>query len=123
MIDEGNELTLKSAVFPRGSLLVWVDNFFDPLLSPEDYRLGDYWNRPVFRVPDDANGSGDICERISFVKFVGALPGDKPRPTKHGDFNDPDMLRELLGLTLGGTAAIDDCDGCASYDVCTGSYR
>lgn len=143
VVDEGNELTVKSALFPRGSLLVWVDNFFDPLLSPEDYRVGDYFNKPVFKLPDDAQlrardtaqpdkakmilarkqPQETICPRITFVKFAGSPADRADLPRKHGDFNDPDYLARLLDLTLGGRQAIADCEGCAKYDVCAAEYE
>lgn len=120
VIDEGNELTLKSAAFPRGSLLVWVDNFFDPILSPEDYRVGDFFNNPVFRVPEDTN-SDSVCKRMHFVKFGGTRSDRKDLPRRHGDFNEPAFLARLLDFSIPDTG-LAHCRQCVVFDACAGGY-
>lgn len=125
-IDEGNELTLLSSAFPRGSLLVWVDNFFDPILSPEDYRLGDFMNSPVFRLPASTDDS--VCKRVRMVKVAGERADRTGWPRRHGDFNDADFLGPLLDLTATGSAGMppdpelaERCgDSCAVLDPCKG---
>jgi len=126
-IDEGNEITLMSAAFPRGSLLVWVDNFFDPILSPEDYRLGDFWNLPVNRVP--ATTKTSACERMRLIKMAGARSDRNGWPRKHGDFNEPEYFGRLLDLTAKGTAGMPTTDelaqrcgpSCAIFSPCGGT--
>ena len=120
VIDEGNELSFRSFVLPRGSLLVWIDNYFDPIYSPEDYRLGDNFNRTTFRAP--LNATDARCERMRMLKVAGPRDGRDDMPRKHGEFNDPEFLARILDIT--GDAPGDPelkfaCTGeCVAYNPC-----
>lgn len=126
IIDEGNELTTKSFVLPRGSLLVWIDNFLDPVLSPEDYRVGDSYNESIFGFPLE----NDLrCDRMSMLKVSAPRDQRDGWPRKHGDFNDPEYLGGLLDLTLlknspsRHQALIDECeDDCVVFAPCMSCY-
>ncbi|MGI9301601.1 MAG: hypothetical protein ACR2RB_02685 [Gammaproteobacteria bacterium] len=118
VIDEANELTLKSFIFPRGSLLIWVDNFFDPILSPEDYRVGDSFNVPIFKVARQS-GPGSTCERMRLVNFARRKIDREGWPRKHGDLNDARYLGRLLDLTIKQARELQGaCENCAVYDPC-----
>lgn len=127
VIDEANELTPLSFVLPRGSLLVWIDNFFDPILSPEDYRVGDFFNETIFKAP---LSEGDArCKNIRMLKVAGPRADRTGWPRKHGDFNDPGYLGNLLDVTGGTTGQATDAemltacgDQCALFDPCEGKY-
>lgn len=124
-IDEGNEITLLSWAFPRGSLLVWVDNFFDPILSPEDYRFGDFWNSRIFRVPSSIDAAR--CDRMRMIKVAGSRRDRSGWPRRHGDFNEPSYLGRLLDLTAPGASGMPTTEelaercgvSCAVFSACS----
>lgn len=97
IIDEGNELSWKSVLLPRGSLLVWIDNFFETAYSPEDYRLGDFFNETTFKAP--LRKRDPRCDSISMLKVAGARSGRAEMPRKHGEFNDAVPLGKILDIT------------------------
>ena len=97
VIDEGNELSWRSALLPRGSLLVWIDNFFETVHSPEDYRLGDFFNRHVFKAP--LRNDNPRCANLSMLKVAGPRSHREAMPRKHGEFNDATALASILDIT------------------------
>jgi pimeloyl-ACP methyl ester carboxylesterase len=126
VIDEGNELTLKSFLLPRGSLLVWIDNFLDPILSPEDFRVGDSFNESIFGFPLDNDSR---CDRMSMLKVVAPRSERDDWPRKHGDFNNSDYVGRLIDLTLLNNnptrhqALVDACgEECAVFAPCKRCY-
>lgn len=84
--DEGGEFNL---FLPRGSLLVWIDNMFEPAISPTGKRVGFFRYRDVIRIsPEDEK----CCPRMTFIKFTGLLG----QPRKHGDFNNDGIYQKIL---------------------------
>jgi hypothetical protein len=65
---------------PRGSLLVWVDDFLSSPETPLDRTVGRFENlvTAVHNTPDDLRG------RIHIKAF--GVGGDVRAPQKHGDF-------------------------------------
>jgi len=117
IIDEGNELTFASFVLPRGSLLVWVDNFFDPILSPEDHRFGDYFNDTLFKAPLDRTDTR--CDNMRMLKVTGPRRSRGTMPRKHGEFNDARHLGRILDITSGGSDLESACGSdCVAYNPC-----
>ncbi len=97
---------------PRGSLLVWIDNIYEPGLSATGKRVGFFRNRDAMKVrpyTEDLHERA-ICNRLHFVKFPG-LQGD---PLKHGQFNDNGYLQRILKIADSASQGqIEvDCEGC-----------
>jgi len=93
-----DEVGESNLLAPRGSLLVWIDNMFEPGLSPTGKRAGFFLNENVLKVRefDDAD---KVCERMRFWKIVAA--GDGSVPHKHGDFNENGKFQGLLATAMG----------------------
>lgn len=86
--DEGGEFNY---FLPRGSLLVWIDNMFEPGISPSGKRVGFFRNKDIIRItPLD----GRCCPRMQFVKFTG----QEGQPRKHGDFNNDGIYQRILDM-------------------------
>ncbi len=76
-----------SGLLPRGSLLVWIDSFFEPITTPGQRRAG--------RVKNYHDYYEDLS-RDSRV-FVYPMTGQDPRePRTHGQFDDPPYLTRIL---------------------------
>lgn len=85
-----NEYTLTVDLPPRGSLLVWVDNFLQNPLDKMGRTLGRFTNLmgAVHHTPEE------LRHQIKIKKFpVGAkgttIEAGPPYPQKHGEFTDP----------------------------------
>lgn len=98
-----DEVGESNLLAPRGSLLVWIDNMFEPGLSPTGKRAGFFFNEKVLKVrePNDADKVCErmLCERMRFWKIVA--DGDSSVPHKHGDFNEDGKLQGLLATAMG----------------------
>jgi hypothetical protein len=80
-------------MFDRGSLLVWIDHYFQRINAPGDRVFGRAKNlREYFEVPDD------LRRRVFIAKFNNGAED----PTRHGDFSDPAVLERVLGIVEGG---------------------
>ena len=86
--DEGGEFNY---FLPRGSLLVWIDNMFEPGVSPTDKRMGFFRNKDIIRI---APLDGKCCPHMQFVKFTGA----EGQPRKHGNFNNDGVYQSILEM-------------------------
>lgn len=137
ILDETQELNY---IAPKGSLLVWIDNLFEPGLSAEDRRVGNFLNRRAFRVDKEFLEGNDvlnksICRRMRFVKFTGELGpnSNKKYPYKHGSFDENVLLQNQLKLsTFNYNLQASDymqrekdfyqreCTACAIYAPCEG---
>jgi len=84
--DEGGEFNW---FLPRGSLLVWIDNMYEPGISPTGKRVGFFRNEDIIRIRPMA---GVCCRQMTFIKFTG-LAG---QPRKHGQFNDDGVFQRIL---------------------------
>ncbi len=91
--DEGTEGRPSSRfpLLPDGSLLVWIDQFYEPGLTVDHRRIG-RWRNLVHLWLDPADPP--LCERIHLIKFPGE-PGD---PREHGEFNDDGQLQRMLAI-------------------------
>jgi hypothetical protein len=86
---------------PRGSLLVWIDNFLADPQTPMEWTLG-RWENVVL-----ASGIFYPVRKQVSVKSFDLLPRDAPRagnPQEHGDFTlqrfwDPDFWRVQPAFT------------------------
>lgn len=80
---------------PRGSLLVWIDEFLANPLTHTDLTLGRYDNflMAVHSIPEA------MRDRIHIKSFnTGEKYPDKPEPQKHGDFRNYKFWdKECLG--------------------------
>lgn len=83
-----------SQMLPWGTVLVWVDYFFVPVVQPGDRRYGrftaidDYYRKPL-RVEAEREGS----ERFLVCKWKATTKG---RPRKHHHVDDPQHLERIL---------------------------
>lgn len=66
---------------PRGSLLVWIDNFLSKPLTGTDRTVGRYDNL----LPALHNAPSDIRDRISVKVFSAGNPVEPDNPLGHGD--------------------------------------
>lgn len=80
-------------IAPRGSLLVWIDNIFEPGLTPTGKRVGFFRNRDAIGIRSGPDNEG-VCERMDFWKFVGRW--GKFIPHRHGEFNDDRKIQYIL---------------------------
>jgi hypothetical protein len=91
-------------LIPPGSLLVWIDNLYEPGVSPEHKRIGWWWNvdpkgigqnktRDELFIPEK-----HVCSRIIFLKFSGEGPEGEPK--KHGEFNDNRKWQRILKIAM-----------------------
>jgi pimeloyl-ACP methyl ester carboxylesterase len=73
-------------IAPRGSLLVWIDNFLGAPNSFRDLTAGRFVNliRETVSVPPAA----DIRKRIHITYFDAGKKYDRAAPQRHGDFGD-----------------------------------
>lgn len=77
-------------VYERGSLLVWIDNYFERINTPTQRTFGRWRNlRLHFKTPEGFQG------QIFLVKFDGRGWRD---PSKHGDFDEPKTFDRLLRM-------------------------
>lgn len=72
---------------PRGSLLVWIDNFLSKPNSMEERTAGRFAN--ITRAM--ASTPSDLKPRVHLTVF-GAGRLERDQPQKHGDFSKPDIL-------------------------------
>ncbi len=86
--DEGGEFNY---FLPRGSLLVWIDNMYEPGISPTGKRVGFFRNKDIINIRPV---EGVCCARMTFVKFTGV----EGQPRKHGEFNDDGIFQRVLQL-------------------------
>lgn len=98
---------------PRGSLLSWIDDLFDPVLSPEDRRLGSFENKVFMELDED---DPKLCSRMVFIKFTGRAED----PRRHAELNDDGKLQAALKITEpGGIENFKtDCPKCVVYHLC-----
>lgn len=73
-------------LFPRGSLLTWIDAYFETLDTPLDRTAGRYINLMRSLPTLDA----DVLDRVSVHTFNSG--DDCTAPRGHGDFSDPKHL-------------------------------
>lgn len=96
---------------PRGSLLVWIDEIFEPGYWVGQRRIG--WWRTAKRASVDPK----VCSRMVFFKFVGM----EQDPQKHGEFNDDVKLQKILNIA--GKSWQEDCSSeCARHED-KGNFR
>lgn len=99
---------------PRGSLLVYIENMFEPGVSGEQFRVGWWINAREILV-----GKKEVCSRMTFLKFPGDEESDYPK--KHGEFNDDKKLQRILRIaTPTGTESWNRqlCPNCDFYRPC-----
>lgn len=67
---------------PRGSLLVWIDNYFTNPITPLDRTVGRFFNLlPELLYTDD-----QLRERVHLKVFRVGASTECRNPQKHGDF-------------------------------------
>jgi len=77
---------------PRGSLLVWVDNFFSKPKTHLDRRLG-RWTNLALAVH---NTPKEMQEQIFFKVFALGESTKETNPQRHGEFNEFPFWRETF---------------------------
>jgi len=98
-IDEPNYLLL-----PRGSLLVWIDDFYSVPPTQLDRTVG-RWENLI-------QAYGDIPEEIRRQVYVKAFAQDSPI-NKHGDFSDARFWEEKFWTT--GTKTVAPSESVEMY--------
>jgi hypothetical protein len=74
---------------PKGSLLVWIDQSFEPTPTMVDQRAGKMMNQLflLHRIPHD------LRERVHVKSFLFDAEDAKKNPMKHGDFSEGKFWR------------------------------
>jgi hypothetical protein len=88
--DEALERTLLTALLPRGTLLRWTDNLFEPVGQPGDNRFGRFQSHigHYGRVPRaPATAKFNVCRWAD---------GAEPRPTTHAAIDNSPFLEGVL---------------------------
>jgi len=83
----------------RGSLLVWIDNFFERVNTPLQRRLGRYRNYARYYSGTIQILPQDLRSRICMFQHEG-IP-DAPR--QHAEFNNPEKLERTLKIVQAGS--------------------
>lgn len=76
-----------SGLLPRGSLLVWIDHFFEPIATLGDNRSGRH------KAHVDYYGSARPPKDLRYYPMPGK-DGDEAK--KHGSFDDPPVFARVL---------------------------
>jgi pimeloyl-ACP methyl ester carboxylesterase len=91
-------------ISPSGTLLVWIDNYFEPIAASGQTTFGRYRNLTEYYTdwlgkPDD-NGLIKFDDKAGprFTKIHGyrASMKDPKRPKEHGDFDKPKIFQTIL---------------------------
>lgn len=90
--DENLETQLKSFVLPRGTLLVWIDNYFEPVVAAGDQRFGRFQGYLNYYAPDGRARKPPVTglEPCQWSRL------DPKRPTRHGDLDAPEVVERIL---------------------------
>lgn len=87
-LNDARERQFAGAV-PAGSLLMWIDEMYDPPKTPEDKVFG-YW--PTAKAARQMFGSAAQDRTLYRVFSRPQAPKDAPsNPIEHGQFNEDDM--------------------------------
>lgn len=85
-------------MFDRGSLLVWIDHYFERINAPGDRAFGRAKNlRGYFEIPAEFTEASGRPRRFRLAKF-GNGSSD---PVRHGDFSKPEILERVLEIVAG----------------------
>lgn len=76
-----------STLLPRGSLLVWIDSFFEPIGEPGDRRFGRYKSHLDYYGADGPPSYLNVCELSATSAH---------RAKRHGDIDNPPHLERAL---------------------------
>ncbi len=87
-LSRGDEAREGLGILERGSLLVWIDNYFERVRTPGQLRFGRYSNLEEYKFLEKYKTS----LQLEVVKFSG----EKGDPKIHGDFGKPEFLRMML---------------------------
>lgn len=105
---------------PRGSLLVWIDNYFSNPITPLDRTAGRFYNLAQELRFTDA----DVRERVHLKVFRAGKSMRCWNPQKHGDFGnfpywDPAFWDPKAPIEQGGPTRWNEsaCDPTAITDV------
>lgn len=85
-LDEARERD-PTTLAPRGTLLVWIDNFFEPVLTPGDKRSGRKKAHLEYYGEGGLPSEPEVCELVAT---------DPNRPRKHGEIDDARFLERVL---------------------------
>ena len=74
---------------PRGSLLVWIDDFLEEPATPLDRTLGRWENlvQVPYVIPPKLRGRFSIKAFSLLRHGTSCLEGGDPQPQQHGDFS------------------------------------
>lgn len=79
-------------VYDRGSLLVWIDHYFERINKPGDRTFGRAKNLRRYFSPAEVAPAPRRARQVFLVKF-GNGSGD---PERHGDLNEPKFVERAL---------------------------
>lgn len=98
----------------RGSLLVWIDSFFENAVTPRQKRLGKISNLEEYAFRREVDGKPIPILRalfpmadIEYKKFRGR-EGD---PGEHGDFDEREILRKIMCMIEPAAFDMASCQG------------
>ena len=127
--DEAGEFSIPwQKLVPRGSLLTWIDNIFEPVSSAGERTLGQMANlekyygidHNKYQLACPATGTFDnveailgfrlvqltvnrnessVAERVKVYQSLGYCGGQHEGPEKHGDFNKTRYLGQALCIS------------------------
>src|SRR5262249_39253691 len=91
-------------ISPSGTLLVWIDNYFDPIAANGQTTFGRYRNLTEYYSDwldkPDENGLVDFSNqagpRFKRIHRYRASMKDPKRPKEHGDFDNPLVFETIL---------------------------
>ncbi len=91
-------------ISPSGSLLVWIDNYFEPIAANGQTTFGRFRNLSEYYTswltPPDKDGlikfSQNAGERFQRIQGYKASMKNPKRPKEHGDFDKPYVFQTIL---------------------------
>jgi hypothetical protein len=118
-------------VLPRGTLLTWIDTFFEPVTERGDYRVGsgdafkDYvlrFGKNVFTEDVEVVSRKDVEVTRKQFNYCEWDANSPQRPTTHGQAGDPTHLEAVLSgvspsVFDSGVARPKVPAKCASYSI------
>lgn len=118
--DEAGENEWYYFFVDRGSLLVWIDTFFENSLTPRQQRLGRYSNFEEYthrrRTKDGQPISILRTELFPEADITGLMfKGGKDDPKEHGDFSNRDVFRGIMCRLDPGAFRSRSCDDTSKH--------
>jgi hypothetical protein len=89
--DEARDMNLKPIDFiDTGSLLVYIDNFFENVITPMQLRFGRYTN-----IEESMTLNNESCNKHNTI-HICKLDGSEGEPTDHGGFGEAEKFENTI---------------------------